>query len=142
MKNKWEGSIEPVNVFGNLYFVGTIPASTHIIDTGSGLIMLDTGYLEASGEVISNMEKIGLLARDIKYVLLTHGHIDHAGAARKIREISGAKIAIGAADREYVNGENDLTYAREYEMEFDFFEPDILLSDGDIIEWRYTLDMN
>ena len=133
MSNKWEGSMEPVNVFGNLYFVGTIPASTHIIDTGSGLIMLDAGYLEASGEVISNMEKMGLSVRDIRYVLLTHGHIDHAGAARKIREISGAKIAIGAADREYVNGENDLTYAREYEMEFDFFEPDILLSDGDVI---------
>ena len=133
MANKWEGSMEPVNVFGNLYFVGTIPASTHIIDTGSGLIMLDAGYLEASGEVISNMEKMGLSVRDIRYVLLTHGHIDHAGAARKIREMSGAKIAIGAADREYVNGENDLTYAREYEMEFDFFEPDILLSDGDVI---------
>ena len=125
--------MEPVNVFGNLYFVGTIPASTHIIDTGSGLIMLDAGYLEASGEIISNIEKMGLSVRDIKYVLLTHGHIDHAGAARKIREISGAEIAIGAADREYVNGENDLTYAREYEMEFDFFEPDILLSDGDVI---------
>ena len=125
--------MEPVNVFGNLYFVGTIPASTHIIDTGAGLIMLDAGYLEAVDEVISNMEKMGLSVRDIRYVLLTHGHIDHAGAARKIREISGAKIAIGAADREYVNGENDLTYAREYEMEFDFFEPDILLSDGDVI---------
>ena len=59
MANKWEGSFEPVRIFGNLCFVGTIPASTHIIDTGAGLIMLDAGYLEASGEVISNMEKMG-----------------------------------------------------------------------------------
>jgi metallo-beta-lactamase class B len=79
------------------------------------------------------MEKLGLSAKDIKYVLLTHGHIDHAGAARYFRELTGAKIAIGAADREYVNGENDLTYAREYKMTFDFFEPDILLTDGDVI---------
>ena len=125
--------MEPVRIFGNLYFVGTIPASTHIIDTGAGLIMLDAGYLEAIDEVISNIEKVGLSVSDLKYILLTHGHIDHAGAARRFREITGAKIAIGAADREYVNGENDLTYAREYEMEFDFFEPDILLSDGDTV---------
>lgn len=133
MSNKWEGSFEPVRIFGNLYFVGTVPASTHIIDTGDGLIMLDAGYLEAKDEIISNMEKLGLSVGDIKYILLTHGHVDHAGAARAIRELTGAKIAIGAADREYVNGENDLTYAREYEMTFDFFEPDILLTDGDVI---------
>ena len=133
MSNKWEGSFDPVRIFGNLYFVGTVPASTHIIDTGDGLIMLDAGYLEAKDEIISNIEKLGLSVGDIKYILLTHGHIDHAGAARYFRELTGAKIAIGAADREYVNGENDLTYAREYEMTFDFFEPDMLLTDGDVI---------
>ena len=133
MSNKWEGSFEPVRIFGNLYFVGTVPASTHIIDTGDGLIMLDAGYLEAIDEVALNMEKMGLSLSDLKYILLTHGHIDHAGAARRLREMTGAKIAIGAADREYVNGENDLTYAREFEMTFDFFDPDILLSDGDVI---------
>ena len=133
MSNKWEGSFDPVRIFGNLYFVGTVPASTHIIDTGDGLIMLDAGYLEAKDEIISNMEKLGLSVGDIKYILLTHGHVDHAGAARYFRELTGAKIAIGAADREYVNGENDLTYAREYEMTFDFFEPDMLLTDGDVI---------
>lgn len=133
MSNRWEGSFEPVRIFGNLYFVGTVPASTHIIDTGDGLIMLDAGYLEAIDEVALNMEKMGLSLSDLKYILLTHGHIDHAGAARRLREMTGAKIAIGAADREYVNGENDLTYAREFEMTFEFFEPDILLSDGDVI---------
>lgn len=133
MANKWEGSFEPLCIFENLYFVGTVPASTHIIDTGEGLIMLDAGYLESIDEVISNIEKVGLSVSDLKYILLTHGHVDHAGAARKFREMTGAKIVIGAPDREYVNGENDLTYAREYEMSFDFFEPDILLSDGDII---------
>ena len=33
----------PVNMFGNLYFVGTKPASTHVVDTGEGLIVFDTG---------------------------------------------------------------------------------------------------
>lgn len=125
--------VPPTKIFGNLYFVGTRPASTHIVDTGEGIILFDAGYLESLPVVIENMKTLGFSSGDIKYILLTHGHIDHAGAARRLREMSGAKIAIGAPDREYVNGENDLTYAREFEMKFDFFEPDILLSDGDEI---------
>lgn len=125
--------VPPTKIFGNLYFVGTRPASTHIVDTGEGIILFDAGYLESLPVVIENMKTLGFSSGDIKYILLTHGHIDHAGAARRLREMSGAKIAIGAVDREYVNGERDLTYAREFEMKFDFFEPDILLSDGDEI---------
>ena len=42
----WETTFEPHRVFGNTYFAGTIPASTHLIDTGEGLILIDTGYQE------------------------------------------------------------------------------------------------
>lgn len=42
MKKPWEGSFDPFRIFGNLYFVGTPPASVHLVDTGEGLIMLDT----------------------------------------------------------------------------------------------------
>ena len=40
----WEGKMEPFNIIGNVYFVGTFQASSHIIDTSDGLIMIDTGY--------------------------------------------------------------------------------------------------
>ena len=39
----WKGAFPPFRIFGNLYFVGTEPASTHIVDTGEGLIMFDRG---------------------------------------------------------------------------------------------------
>ena len=44
MANHWDGYIEPFQIFGNLYFVGTRGVSSHIIDTGDGLILLDTSY--------------------------------------------------------------------------------------------------
>lgn len=47
MKQPWKGYIEPFKMWGNLYFVGTEPASVHIIDTGEGMIMLDTGYQQS-----------------------------------------------------------------------------------------------
>ena len=134
-RNHWDGSFDPVKIFGNLYFVGTPPASVHVVDTGDGLIMLDTGYQQSLYIVIDNIYRIGLDPHDIKYVLLTHGHIDHMGAAKAVKELTGAKIALGYADREYANGTLDLSYAKELDMEFaETFEPDILLSDGDEIE--------
>ncbi len=134
-----EDIFEPVNILGNLYFVGTKPASVHIIDTSDGLIMLDTGYQQSLYIVIDNIYRTGLSPHDIKYILLTHGHIDHFGAAKALREFTGAKIALGKEDRDYANGKLDLSYAKELGMEFnETFEPDILLSDGDEISLGNT----
>ena len=139
MKEPWCGYFKPLKIFGNLYFVGTVPASTHIIDTGEGLIMLDSGYMESLYLVIHNMHVMGLDPADLKYILLTHGHIDHFGATRALVELTGAKVFLGAPDRDYANGNLDLSYARELGMEFtETFEPDVLLSDGDIIELGST----
>ena len=124
----------PVNMFGNLYFVGTKPASTHVVDTGEGLIVFDTGYQHSLYAVIDSMYRIGLKLADVKYIVLTHGHLDHLGGARALRDLTGAKIALGAADRQYANGELDLSYAKELNMLYkETIEPDILLNDGDTI---------
>ena len=122
---------EPLNVIGNLYFVGTKPASSHIIDTGDGLILLDAGYQHSVHILIDNIYKVGLDVHEIRYIMLTHGHIDHFGATKTLKELTGAKIAIGKNDRDYANGKLDLSYAKELGMEFkETFEPDILLIDG------------
>ena len=125
----------PVNMFGNLYFVGTKPASTHVVDTGEGLIVFDTGYQHSLYVVIDNIYRVGLRLADIKYIFLTHGHIDHLGGAKALRDLTGAKIVLGKADREYANGQLDLSYAKELGMSFkETFEPDILIEDGDEIQ--------
>ena len=133
-KLHWEASFDPIKIFGNLYFLGTQPASVHVVDTGDGLIMFDAGYQQSLYVVIDNFHRMGLNPRDVKYILLTHGHIDHMGAARSMKALSGAKIALGRADEEYANGILDLSYAKELGMTYDeTFAPDILLSDGDVI---------
>jgi metallo-beta-lactamase class B len=77
---------------------------------------------------------MGLKLADVKYIFLTHGHIDHLGGAKALRDLTGAKIALGAEDREYANGQLDLSYAKELGMVFkETFEPDVLLHDGDEI---------
>ena len=132
--NKPVGYVNPIKIFGNLYFVGTEPASTHIIDTGNGLIMLDSGYEHSLYLVIHNMHLLGLNPLDLKYIIHTHGHIDHFGATKSLVELTGAKTFIGTPDKDYANGKLDLSYAKELGMAFDkTFEPDFLINDGDVI---------
>ena len=131
----WEGYVKPFKIFGNLYFVGTIPASTHLIDTGSGLIVIDPGYPQTLYLVINNICELGFKIKDIKYIVITHGHYDHLGAARALKELTGAEIFIGKEDVSYANGTEDLTWAKEVGTEYyEAFEPDVLISNNDVIE--------
>ncbi len=130
----WTGAFEPLKIFGNLYFVGTVPASSHLIDTGEGYILLDSGYQQSLYLVLHSIYKLGLDPMKIRYIVHTHGHIDHMGATRALVEMTGAKTFIGRADREYANGTLDLSYAKELGMTFtETFEPDVLLDDGDTV---------
>lgn len=134
----WRGYMPPFKIWGNLYFVGTEPASTHIIDTGDGLIMLDSGYQHSLYLVLQNMHTLGLDPMKLKYIVHTHGHVDHCGATRALVEMTGAKTFLGEPDRDYVNGNLDLSWAKELGVHLETFEPDVLLHDGDIISLGNT----
>lgn len=134
----WVGYMPPFKMIGNLYFVGTEPASTHIIDTGDGLIMLDSGYQHSLYLVLQNMHTLGLDPMNIKYIVHTHGHIDHCGATKALVELTGAKTFLGEPDREYINGTLDLSWAKELDVYLETFEPDVLLHDGDEISLGNT----
>lgn len=133
------GYIEPQRVFGSIFFVGTHAASTHIIDTGEGLIMIDPGMPDSLALVVGNMNSLGFSERDIKIILLSHGHYDHAGAAAELRTLSGAPIYIGEGDGNMVMGIEDTAlspdpnYAKKYS-----FTPDFFLRDGDTVSLGNT----
>lgn len=130
-KNFWEGYVAPGRVFGNLYFVGTRPASTHVIATEEGLIVLDPGYPEALDTVLANMRAVGLDPMQTRIILCSHGHYDHAGAVLPLRELTGAKTYIGRGDRDMVEKGID-TWTEELGTEYhEAFTPDVLLDDGD-----------
>ena len=116
--NPWEGKIEPFKIIENVYFCGTFQASCHLIDTGNGLILIDPGYDNTLYLVIASIYKLGFRPEDIKYIVNTHWHWDHTEATAAMADLSGAKTLIGRDDAEK---------ARRY------FEPDILLKDGDTL---------
>jgi len=135
LENPWEGAMEPFRILGNTWFVGTRPASTHIIDSGDGLIMIDSGYEESLYLVLDSMYRCGLDVRNLRYIIHSHGHLDHAAATRALVELTGAETFIGAGDVPMVDGTApELTWAPECDAKFPpVFQPDHVIHDGDRI---------
>lgn len=141
-KTPWIDYIPPSRIFGNLYFIGTRSASTHIIDTGDGLIMIDSGYPHSLYIVIDGLHRMGFKIDDVKYIIHSHGHYDHMGATKAITSLCTSKVTtfIGAADKEYAEGTLDLSWAKELGTIYsEAFTPDVLLSDGDKISLGKTV---
>ena len=118
ISNPFDGRIEPFEIINGVYFVGTFQASSHLINTGDGLILIDTGYKNTLYLLIDSIYKLGFKPTDVKYIINTHWHWDHVEATKAFSQLSGAKTLIGA---------NDYENAKKY------FLADIKINDGDIL---------
>lgn len=119
----------PFRILGNLYFAGDDSVGIHLIDTGDGLILLDTGYPEMQGFTIQSIWALGFRPSDIRILLHTHAHFDHIGSTNLLKELSGAKTYLSAVDAQMMRERPELTYAKPQFL----FEPDVALRDGDTV---------
>lgn len=139
MHTPWKEQMEPFRIKGNLYFVGCYAASSHLIETEEGLILIDTGYPQNLYLLIDSIYKLGFSPYDIKYILHSHGHYDHLGATKALCALIKAKTFLGSGDEDYANGKLDLTWAKELGYEYyEAFEPDVIMYDGDRIKLGST----
>ncbi|MBQ6875808.1 MAG: MBL fold metallo-hydrolase [Lachnospiraceae bacterium] len=119
----WDSKMDPFRIAGNVYFVGTFQASSHLIDTGDGLILIDTGYLDSFFLVIHSIHALGFDPKDVKYIINTHWHYDHTEATAAMTALCGAKTLIGRDD---------------YDKALRYFTPDICVKDGDTLSLGNT----
>jgi glyoxylase-like metal-dependent hydrolase (beta-lactamase superfamily II) len=80
----------------------TIGAFNRYLVGGEGWILVDTGIPFTAGRVQRTLARLGVDPGQVRLILLTHGHIDHAGSARALQQLTGAKVAIHELDREWV----------------------------------------
>lgn len=91
-------TVEPFQIFDNLYYVGIDWVAAYVLETSSGLILIDSLYGQWVEPMIANIRSLGLDPNDIRYVLVTHGHFDHAGGAAEINRRFGATVVMAAED--------------------------------------------
>ena len=73
-------------MFDNLYYVGPCYVSVWLLTTPQGHVLFDSAQEPFVDHVIANIQKVGINLRDIKYIILSHGHLDHVGGAARLQE--------------------------------------------------------
>lgn len=88
----WNKHQAPFQIFGNTYYVGTRGLSSVLITSPAGHVLID-GALPQSGPLIAaHVEALGFRMKDVKVILNSHTHFDHAGGIAELQKLSGAKV--------------------------------------------------
>lgn len=142
-RSPWMYDVKPFKIADNLFFVGNRDVSVHLLDTGEGLLMLDTSYSQASYLLFESIRELGYHPSQVKWILHSHGHIDHIGCTRMFMEKYGSKTYFPAEDLPLLNERADLNwheeYGQDYEAPYDIsFVPDVLVKPGDVLTFGNT----
>ena len=91
-KPGWSDPTTPRKIFGNSWYVGTCAISVVLVTSPSGHVLIDGATDKAADSVIANIRMLGFDPRDIRVILNTHEHDDHAGGIAALQRSSGAKV--------------------------------------------------
>jgi metallo-beta-lactamase class B len=96
----WNNPVPPVRIIGNIYYVGASEVSSFLITTPNGHILIDSGFDETVPLIQANMKHLGFKLEDVKILLNSHAHADHAGGLATLKQLTGAKLFASKADAE------------------------------------------
>ncbi len=83
---------KPFQIFGNTYYVGTAGLSSVLITSDYGHVLVDTGLPESAPLIAKNIQELGFELGDVKAIVFSHAHLDHAGGAAELQKLTGAQI--------------------------------------------------
>lgn len=114
----WSKPAAPFKIIDNTYYVGTAGLAAYLISTKQGLILLDAGLPQNAALVEANIRKLGFKLGDVKFILTSHGHFDHAGGLAKLKADTGAWLTATQGDRYAL--ENGVYPGSEDRKDFNF----------------------
>ena len=88
----WSDPTPPLKVFGNTWYVGTCGISALLITGDDGHVLIDGATPEAGPMIVESIRTLGFDPRDVRVLLNTHEHIDHAGGLAAIQQATGAPL--------------------------------------------------
>lgn len=95
----WTRSVEPFRIIGPVHYVGTEGIAAYLVPTRGGAVLIDGGLPENAATIRRNVEALGVPMAQVRLILLTHAHFDHAGGLAQLKRASGARLVAGAGDR-------------------------------------------
>ncbi|HWM66265.1 MAG TPA: subclass B3 metallo-beta-lactamase [Steroidobacteraceae bacterium] len=93
----WNKTQQPFRIYGNTYYVGVHGLSSILITSDQGHVLIDGDLRESPAKIAASIAKLGFRIEDVKLILNSHVHHDHAGGIAKLQHLSGATVAASAS---------------------------------------------
>src|SRR5690242_14724323 len=90
---EWNAPQRPFRIYGNTYYVGTHGLSAILLTSKDGDVLIDADLPESAPIIIANIRALGFRVEDIKLILNSHAHFDHAGGIAALQRAFGARVA-------------------------------------------------
>ena len=131
--------VRPFCIIRNIFYVGASDVTAYLIATPKGLILLDGGFKESAPTILANVEKLGFHLGDIRILLNSHAHYDHAGGLAAIHSATGATFIASEGDAPLLarGGRDDPQFGNAFP--YPPITPDKLARDGDRVALGGTI---
>jgi len=122
--------MEPYKAFDNVYYVGICWVSAWLITSPNGHVLIDTLYGPYTSQMLGNIRALGFDPKDIKLVVVTHGHVDHAGGIGQLKSELAPGTRFAMTQEGWREGKEESSHPR---WPWVMIEPDIVLTDSQIV---------
>lgn len=133
-KDSWRQPVPPFRIADNSWYIGTEGLSAVLVKTPQGAVLIDGGMPQAAQMLLSHMQALGVAPGDLKWILFSHAHGDHAGPLAAIKRGTGARVA-GSAESAVLlarGGNDDIHFGDE--ILFPPLHVDRIVMDGEVLE--------
>lgn len=125
--------VEPFRIAGNLYYVGASDISSYLITTPAGHVVIDAGYASTVPMIEAGIRRLGFKVEDVRVLLNTQAHYDHAAGFAALKRDTGARLMIAGGDADVIErgGLQDFSFGDAHP--FPAATVDRRLQDGDTV---------
>jgi len=133
-RESWRQPVAPARIAERTWHVGTAGITALLIRTDDGAILIDGGVAQAADMLLANLHALGVEPDDLKLILTSHAHGDHAGPLAAVRRATGARVLASAESAWLLahGGSDDLHFGDD--ILFPPVRTDRLVHDGEVVE--------
>lgn len=132
--DEWRQPVAPFRIGDNSWYIGTLGLSAVLVKTDAGAVLIDGGLPQAADMLLARMRELGVAPSDLKLILHSHAHADHAGPLAAVQRATGASVVSNAESAALLarGGSADLHFGDD--LLYPSVHADRLVLDGEVVE--------
>ena len=136
---QWTTPIAPFRMIGNLYYVGSQDLAAYLVVTPAGNVLINSNLESSVPQIRQSIKQLGFRFSDVKILLISHAHFDHAAGSAAIKQLTGAQYMVMDGDVPVVESGGRVDFAYGSGSHYPPAKVDRVLHDGDEVRLGGTV---